>query len=103
MVDASTAELLAIQKVCRLCFSKAKIRGKSISIESDSKLAVLWVNDPNFGHLKEVGVIYDIREKLRFLGNTKVNFTSRFSNQMADGLAKMGLLRDGENVTWNVF
>ena len=57
-VSVATAELLAILKACRLCASKASLVGRKILIESDSRLAVSWVNDENFGHLSLVNTIY---------------------------------------------
>ncbi|KAK3199278.1 hypothetical protein Dsin_022693 [Dipteronia sinensis] len=100
-VDASTAELLAIQKACFLCVSKASVGRRKICIESDSRVAVSWVKDDDFGNLALVDVIYDICSKLRLLGKTSVNYIARDANVVADGLAKRGVALDGENVVWS--
>ncbi|KAK1576272.1 hypothetical protein Q3G72_012559 [Acer saccharum] len=97
-VDAVTTELLAIQKACLLCVSQSSIGGRSICFESESRVAVSWVTDGEFGNLALVDVIYDIRSKLRSLGNASLIYAPRESNWMADGLAKKGSVMTGENI-----
>ncbi|KAK3231753.1 hypothetical protein Dsin_003634 [Dipteronia sinensis] len=54
--DSNTA------KACMLCASSLALRNKKITIVSDSKIAVSWVNDKtSIGSLKHVNLIYDIR------------------------------------------
>ncbi|KAK3199510.1 hypothetical protein Dsin_022925 [Dipteronia sinensis] len=101
-LDAPAAKLLAIHKACQLCVSKGKLVDKSINIESDSKAAVSWVEDGEFGNLALVNVIYDIRSMIYLHGNMSVSYVSRDLNLVADGLAKKGALLDGDNVVWSL-
>ncbi|KAK2656145.1 hypothetical protein Ddye_009197 [Dipteronia dyeriana] len=98
--EASAAELLAIHRACLLCASNTSLKGFSILIESDSKVAIEWVKQDDFGYLPMVQVIYDIRATLRRLGNLLVCFTQRESNSDVDALAKRGLDLDGEVINW---
>ncbi|KAI9165293.1 hypothetical protein LWI28_011145 [Acer negundo] len=102
-VDAPSAELLAIQKACPFCASKESLGGRSICIESDSEVAVFWVNDTNFGNLSMVNVIYDICSTMHILGNMTIRFVPRSANSIADGLAKKGLALNGEKIVWREF
>ena len=61
------------------------------------------MNDENFGNLAFVNTIYDIRCKLRILGNTNVCLNSRVTNSVADSLAKRGSSMDGEDIMWIKF
>ncbi|KAK3221694.1 hypothetical protein Dsin_008719 [Dipteronia sinensis] len=97
-VDASTAEVMAIHKACQLCGSKGEVAGRSICFESDSKTAVSWVEDGDFGNLALVEVIYDIRSMLRLHSNWNVSFASRDLNLLANCLAKQRVFMEGENV-----
>ncbi|KAK2654158.1 hypothetical protein Ddye_014014 [Dipteronia dyeriana] len=99
-MEATAAELLAIHWACLLCASNISFKGISICIESDSKVAIEWVKQDDFGYLPMVQVIYDIRATLRRLGNLSVCFTQRESNSDADALAKRGLDIDGEVINW---
>ncbi|KAK3220003.1 hypothetical protein Dsin_013973 [Dipteronia sinensis] len=82
--------------------SRSKLADKSINIESDSKAAVSWVEDGEFGNLTLVNVIYDIRSMIHLHGNMSVSYVSRDSNLVADGLAKKGALLDRDNVVWSL-
>ncbi|KAK1580826.1 hypothetical protein Q3G72_000427 [Acer saccharum] len=77
--------------------------GRRIFFESDSRMAVSWVNDGDFGILALVDIIFEVRAKLRAFKNLSVCFISRDANVMAVGLAKSGSVMDGENVVWSVF
>ncbi|KAI9186998.1 hypothetical protein LWI28_023238 [Acer negundo] len=103
MVDTSTAEPLAVHKACILSAANEVLRGRKICFESDSKEAISWVEDEDFKNFMPVEVIHDIRSKLRLLDNASLNFVPRGANSMEDGLAKRGLVLEGENVVWNVF
>jgi hypothetical protein len=63
-VDIASAELMAIQKACVLCASKDCLKRRQIVIESDSRVAVAWVLEADFGNLCCVDLIYDIRSLL---------------------------------------
>ena len=45
------------------------LREKKVVIVSDSFVAVAWVNNGDFGSLKHIGSIYDIREKISSVGS----------------------------------
>ncbi|KAK0576300.1 hypothetical protein LWI29_015106 [Acer saccharum] len=77
--------------------------GRQITIESDSRVAVAWVNEGDFGNLAMVEVIYEVRSKLRVFKNLSVCFVPRNGNVLADGLAKRGVTMEGENVVSSVF
>ena len=57
-------------------------------------------NNGGFGNFNHIETIYDIRSSLATLAATVVSFCSRDSNHMVDGLAKMGLSKDGDFVHW---
>ncbi|KAK3198650.1 hypothetical protein Dsin_022065 [Dipteronia sinensis] len=99
-LDVEAAEIVAIQKVVNLCASKPSFSGRKIEVVSDSKAAVAWVNEAGFGNIKLIEAIYDIRSKLVLLGNTKVIYNSRVSNDYADSLAKRGSASNGEYISW---
>ena len=102
LVDANTAEILAIHQACAMCASSSVMIGKVITIVSDSKTAVSWVNSSGFGSLKHVDYIYDIRSILNLLGRTTVIFNPRSTNCFADSLAKKGSNSEGDMVLWEV-
>ncbi|KAK0574763.1 hypothetical protein LWI29_028697 [Acer saccharum] len=102
IADAITAEIFAIHQACVLCANSSALMGKQITIISDSKGAVSWVNSSSFGSLKHVNVIYDIRNFLRSLGRTVVIFNPRSSNCFADSLAKKGSNQEGDYMMWEV-
>ena len=76
---------------------------RDIMVVSDSKVAVSWVNNGDFGNVAQVNAIYDIREILNSSGRIKVVFDSRIFNSFADSLAKMGANLDGDFVVWDDF
>ncbi|KAK0599287.1 hypothetical protein LWI29_003985 [Acer saccharum] len=102
IVDAITAELSAIHQACVLCANSLGLIGKRITILSDSKVAVLWVNSASFGSLKFVNLIYDIRSLLSLLDGTEIIFNPRNSNSLVDSLAKKGSNEDGDLLLWEV-
>ncbi|KAK3221705.1 hypothetical protein Dsin_008730 [Dipteronia sinensis] len=100
--DSNTAELLAIHKAVELCCSVSACVGRNLVIESDSMVAVSWINGKGIGNFKLVNLIYDIRSNLKFLKG-EVKFRSRASNQFADNLAKMGSGEKGDFIEWGDF
>ncbi|KAK2639217.1 hypothetical protein Ddye_027012 [Dipteronia dyeriana] len=72
--------------------------GGPFCIKSDSKMAVSWVNEGDFGNLALVKVIYVIRSKISCLGNLSACFAPRDANAAADVLAKRGLAMEEEIV-----
>ncbi|KAK3221407.1 hypothetical protein Dsin_008432 [Dipteronia sinensis] len=98
--EAITTEVLAIHKACSLCVEKGIFVGRRIEFISDSREAVSWVNEEGFGSLQHLNLIYDIRFMLASLGNAVVIFNPRFSNSLADALAKKGSWSTGDTVEW---
>ena len=98
--DGISAEVEAIHKACSLCLSKYDLRNRSITIVSDSKTAVDWINEDNQDNLTIPILIQDIRFMLSILSNATVSFSSRVSNAFADMLAKKGSNREGDFVLW---
>ena len=90
ITDAITAEVYAIHQACLMCVSSPVLFGKQITIISDSKGVVSWVNGSDFGSLKHVNFIYEIRNFLHIMGRTAVIHNSRSTNCFADSLAKKG-------------
>ena len=102
VADAKKAEIVAIQQACSLCVNASSLIGKKISIISDSKEAVNWVNGSGYGSLNHVNIIYDIRFNLNILGSTEVIYNPRSSNCFADFLAKKGSSLAGDTMYWEV-
>ncbi|KAK1561971.1 hypothetical protein Q3G72_004076 [Acer saccharum] len=94
------AEIRVIQKAYALCVSKHSLLGRNIKVVSDSKVTVSWVNNNCFGNFNRIDTIYDTRNSLATLAATVVSFSSRDSNHMADGLAKMGSSKVEDFVQW---
>ncbi|KAK2641221.1 hypothetical protein Ddye_022984 [Dipteronia dyeriana] len=86
--DSITDEVLTIHRACHLISSRSRLAGRTITIISDSKSAVSWANGKDFGCLKLVNLIYDIRGVLQGLAGLSICFRHRDSNSFADSLAK---------------
>ena len=94
-------EILAIAKACELCESRSELAGKTVVIMSDSKEAILWINNSGLSNIKHTQIIYDIRccfHRLRF---TSVVFCNRVYNSLTDSLAKKGSSFGGNVLTWS--
>ncbi|KAK3219719.1 hypothetical protein Dsin_013689 [Dipteronia sinensis] len=89
-------------EACVLCAGSSTLVGKEVHFISDSMVAVSWVNGSDFGCLKHVKLIYDIKNLLCFLGRTSVLYNSRSSNSFADSLAKKGSNMEGDSVKWSL-
>ena len=100
ILDSNTTELLAIKRAAELITENPILKGRDIAIVSDSKVAVSWVNQGDFGNVAQVKEIYDIREMLKDLILVKVVFDSRIFNSFTDSLAKMGAKAVGDFVEW---
>ncbi|KAK2639903.1 hypothetical protein Ddye_027698 [Dipteronia dyeriana] len=101
--DSNTTELWAVKKAAELCLSNVNLRGRFISIVSDSKVAVSWVNNGNFGNINCVNSVYDIRDIMSSLGGLEVVHDFRAFNSFADSLAKMRSNNCGDFVEWGDF
>ncbi|KAK3189921.1 hypothetical protein Dsin_029482 [Dipteronia sinensis] len=71
--DVNAIEIMAIGKACELISTDSNFVGRPIFIISDSKVAVSWVNNEVFGNVQHIDLIYDIRSRLKSLGNTVCN------------------------------
>ncbi|KAK3231067.1 hypothetical protein Dsin_002948 [Dipteronia sinensis] len=98
--DSNTTELLAIHKAVCLCHSKEFIKGRKVEIVSDSTVVVNWVNAGDFGSVKHIDCIYDIREKMASLGSLTVRHNARSTNTLADCLTKFGSKSRGDFPFW---
>ncbi|KAK3206173.1 hypothetical protein Dsin_020219 [Dipteronia sinensis] len=67
--DTNAAKIMSIGKACELISMDSNFVGCPIFIISDSKVVVSLVNNEVFGNIKQVNLIYDIRIKLKSLGN----------------------------------
>ncbi|KAK3231497.1 hypothetical protein Dsin_003378 [Dipteronia sinensis] len=91
----------AIQRACNLLVSKTQLTTRSVEVVSDSKTAVSWVNGEDFGNVKLVQQVYDIREFLRTYRGVLVVYKPRGFNSLADSLAKAGSNRSGDRLEWD--
>ncbi|KAK3219556.1 hypothetical protein Dsin_013526 [Dipteronia sinensis] len=99
--DSNTAEIMAIWNVCDIISFDPLFLGRNITIASDSKVVVAWVNNDDFGSINHVKWIYDIRCKLKILGNTSVVYNSRSSNSFVDMLARRGSSLKEDIICWS--
>ncbi|KAK3183422.1 hypothetical protein Dsin_030708 [Dipteronia sinensis] len=100
--DALTAEIMAIARSIDLCTLKQDLRGKDIVFESDSQVAVPWINGGGINSFDQVQLIFDIRSNLNILGHARVVFNSRANNAIVDSLAKKGSACGQEVLFWNL-
>ncbi|KAK2654479.1 hypothetical protein Ddye_014335 [Dipteronia dyeriana] len=94
--DSNTAEIMAIHWASEICASNLKLASIGITITSDSKVAVSWVNSGGFCSINHVNLIYNIRRNMSSQGNMVVCFNPSASNAFADMLAKKRSNRDLE-------
>ncbi|KAK2638809.1 hypothetical protein Ddye_026604 [Dipteronia dyeriana] len=73
--DSNAAKILAIHKAVDLCSSVSACVGRNLVIESDSKIVVYWINSKGIGNANHVQLIFDIRNKLKFLGDELFAFS----------------------------
>ncbi|KAK3207008.1 hypothetical protein Dsin_021054 [Dipteronia sinensis] len=100
--DSNRAEVLVVHKAVDLFCSSPLYVGRNVVFESDSRVAVSWINGKGIGSYAHVNCIYNIRSNLKFLGG-EVKFKSRASNHFADRLAKLGSSIEGDFVEWRDF
>ncbi|KAK1558570.1 hypothetical protein Q3G72_003986 [Acer saccharum] len=98
------AQILAIHRACALISSSMLLLNRNITIMSDSKSVVSWINGEGFGHLSFVNLVYDIRQFLILISMNLVSikFTPRSSNSLADSLAKAGSRLQEERLEWGL-
>ncbi|KAK3230293.1 hypothetical protein Dsin_002174 [Dipteronia sinensis] len=99
--DSNMTKILAIQKACQLCALNTVLLGSNITIVSDSKVVVSWVNNNDgVGSLKHVDIIYDFRCLRNMMRGLSIEYNSRATNSLAENLAKMGSNMEGDIVVW---
>ena len=98
--DGISAEIEEIHKACVLCLSNCDLRNRCISIVSDSKTAMDWINEADQICVSHPTLIQVIRFLLSSLSNTTVSYSSRSSNSFADLLAKKASSMGGDFVQW---
>ncbi|KAK2655690.1 hypothetical protein Ddye_008742 [Dipteronia dyeriana] len=96
VMDSSSTEVHAILRVCQLVSSNQVLVGSNISIISDSKFAVSWIKCEDFGNLKLVQLVYDIRH----LFEGFIEFKPWSSNSIVDSLAKASSAARGDGLEW---
>ncbi|KAK3198957.1 hypothetical protein Dsin_022372 [Dipteronia sinensis] len=99
-MDSNAVEITAIHTAIEICSSAPSHYGQVVSIVSDSKMAVSWINNEDFGSLEQVRMISFIRVQLKSLDGLKVVHTSRMFNSFVDNLAKMGSGSNGDFLHW---
>ncbi|KAK2648318.1 hypothetical protein Ddye_015807 [Dipteronia dyeriana] len=102
LVDSNLAEVLAIHRACELISSNMYFIERNITILSDSKFAVSWINGDGFDHLNFVSVLYDIKQFLSSKITISIEFTDRSSNSLAYVLAKAGSGLQQERLEWGL-
>ncbi|KAK2641018.1 hypothetical protein Ddye_022781 [Dipteronia dyeriana] len=100
--DATSAEILAIHKACQLVFDNQIFGNRNITIFSYSKSVVSWCNGEDFGNLRLVNFLYDIRQIIQSLKCLDIKFMPRGSNSFTDSLAKSGSSCSGDHLEWGV-
>ncbi|KAK3231552.1 hypothetical protein Dsin_003433 [Dipteronia sinensis] len=75
--DSNVAEIWAIKKAVDLYLSNPNLHSRDITVVSDSKVAVSWVHQSDFGNIQHVSTIYDTRNSMKSFGSLKVVFDSR--------------------------
>ncbi|KAK1568259.1 hypothetical protein Q3G72_022328 [Acer saccharum] len=88
--DALVAESTTILKACQLCYLSLDLRRKPISIISDSKVVVSWVNGDGVVEFEVAIIINEIQSFLDLMNRVSVVYVSRIRNSVADFLAKKG-------------
>ena len=95
---------MAILKACELCSSNDRLEGCKIQVVSDSMEAVSWVNNTeDYGNIKNLQAIRDIRGFIRNFEGLSVIFNSSSLNEDADHLARRSSGGGEDNVQWFEF
>ncbi|KAK3212682.1 hypothetical protein Dsin_017388 [Dipteronia sinensis] len=102
IADSCMSELLAIHKACALIASRMLLSNRNITIRSDSKSVVSWINGEGVGNLRFVSLVYAIRQFLKSMNSVSVEYTPRSSNSLADSLAKAGSGFQVERLEWGL-
>ncbi|KAK2651336.1 hypothetical protein Ddye_018825 [Dipteronia dyeriana] len=103
VLDSNVAELWDIRRAVEFCQSNLSLRCRNISVVSDSKVAVFWVNNSDFGNIAQTNSIMDIRNIINSIGGMEVIFDHRIFISFADCLAKMVASTSGDLIEWEEF
>ncbi|GMJ07030.1 hypothetical protein HRI_004372200 [Hibiscus trionum] len=98
VLDATSAELLAIKEACSICLSAASLIEKRILFASDSSLAVNWIRNPIVAPLIFRPLAVEI-SNWSAVRDWKFEFIYRECNSEADSLAKNGIANNS-NFRW---
>ncbi|KAK3190292.1 hypothetical protein Dsin_029853 [Dipteronia sinensis] len=102
LADSILAEVLAIHRACTVIYSSMFFKDRNITILSDSRSVVSWINGEGFGNIRIVKWLYDIRQFLLVSNLVVIKFTARSYNSLADGLAKNGSILHEERLEWGL-
>ncbi|KAK3172175.1 hypothetical protein Dsin_033156 [Dipteronia sinensis] len=102
LADSILAEVLAIHRACTLIYSSMFFKDRNITILSDSRSVVSWINGEGFGNIRIVKWLYDIRQFLLVSNLVVIKFTARSYNSLADSLAKNGSILHEERLEWGL-
>ncbi|KAK3197796.1 hypothetical protein Dsin_021211 [Dipteronia sinensis] len=100
--DALTVEIMAIAKAIELCMTKPDVCKKDITLISDSREAVSWINRGGCGNSDHMHSVSDIRSNLIKMDQAHIIFKSRASNSVADSLAKRGSEGGEDRESWSI-
>ncbi|KAK2640837.1 hypothetical protein Ddye_022600 [Dipteronia dyeriana] len=96
--NSNSAEILTIEKATEPCQLNHLLCGRVIS---DSKVAVSWINNKDFGSLYHVNSIYYIQSIMKEWGGMEVVHDSRWYNSFTDNLAKLGSSSNDDVLHWS--
>ncbi|KAK2655964.1 hypothetical protein Ddye_009016 [Dipteronia dyeriana] len=102
ILDATSVEIPAIHRACQLVVDNQIFGNRNISIFSDSKSVVSWCKGEDFGNLRLVNFLYDIRQIIQSLKCLDIKFMPRGSNSFAYSLSKNGSSCYGDRLEWGV-
>ncbi|KAK3199765.1 hypothetical protein Dsin_023180 [Dipteronia sinensis] len=85
---------------CQLISEKVSLACRPITIITDSKSAVAWIKESEFGNLQLVYLVYDIRLFLKSSYGFDLRYMPRESNSMVDSLAKVGSSGGWDRLEW---
>ncbi|XVF78436.1 hypothetical protein PTKIN_Ptkin14bG0132900 [Pterospermum kingtungense] len=101
VAESNEAEYLAIREALILFLSSRWFDNHSLTIESDSSVAVSWLNNPNSTPWRLRNFTNHIQNLLKRIPRVKVVHIYRECNMVADALAKEGVHRLSDHVVIN--
>ncbi|KAK2639402.1 hypothetical protein Ddye_027197 [Dipteronia dyeriana] len=101
-VDSNLAEVLVIHRSCVLISSIMYLVDRNITILSNSKTVVSWINGGGIGYLNYVNLLYDIKQLLSSTSIVSIDYTARSNKSLANILAKVGSDLQQERLEWGL-